>query len=233
MMIALPNPDKSFTATIFAPLRSEKGVAGLFDIKTKEKAEEYMKAHFPDSLEAIPNYQQQFLDNPTSPLVTVRVSPWNFKDKVVVLGDSAHAMVPFYGQGMNSAFEDCLVFDEVLQECKGDLSKAVPNFAKKREASGNAIAKLSMGNYLEMRHHTGSTFFLLQKKLEGMLNFLFPNAWIPLYKMVTFTRIPYDEVIEREERQANILKRSTYAGMAALACVAAWLSRKALIKSSL
>ncbi len=232
MMIALPNPDKTFTCTIFAPLRSEAGVPGLAEVRTPAAAEKYMKSYFPDVLPLMPGYADEFLSNPTSPLVTVKVSPWNYKDRVVLLGDAAHAMVPFYGQGMNSAFEDCLYLDEVIDKFGGNLAKAVPYFAKTREAAGNGIAQLSMRNYTEMRDHTGSTMFLLRKKFEGFLNRVFPQWWIPLYKMVTFTRIPYDTVIEREARQDGMLKNMAAAATFFIAAGGTWAA-KAFLKSNL
>jgi kynurenine 3-monooxygenase len=148
------------------------------------------------------------------------------------MGDAAHAMVPFYGQGMNSGFEDALYFDEVLDSCNSNLAKAVPEFSRTREAAGNAIAKLSMNNYMEMRHHTGSSLFLLRKKFEGVLNAMFPTWWIPLYKMVTFTRIPYHHVIEREQAQDRILSQFGTAATFAMAVGGAFVA-KTFIQSAL
>eukprot|EP00466_Bigelowiella_natans_P006145 jgi/Bigna1/82709/fgenesh1_pg.96_\ len=216
MMIALPNPDKTFTCTIFAPFHTENGVQGLKDINSPEEIQAYMKAHFPDAVRVMPDYCKS-----KSPHGTTRITS-------SLVGDAAHAMVPFYGQGMNAAFEDCLLLDEILEANSLDISSTVPEFVKKREPAGRAIAKLSMGNYLEMRHHTGSRLFLLRKKLEGVLNYLFPDWWIPLYKMVTFTRIPYDDVIAREAEQDKILTRTSYAAATSLAAGAAYMIRSAL-----
>ena len=114
--------------------------------------------------------------------------------QVCLLGDSAHAMVPFYGQGMNSGFEDVLAFNEILDQTNDNLAKAVPLFGKTREKDGEAIAELSMLNYIEMSHHSGDAMFRLRKKFEGVLNWMLPGYWVPLYKMVAFTRIPYHQV---------------------------------------
>eukprot|EP00941_MAST-03F_sp_MAST-3F-sp1_P004433 g4433.t1 len=205
MMIGLPNPDKSFTCTIFAPLKTSEDGPGLQDIKTTEEVKEYFARYFPDAIQFMPNYIEDFKRNPSCPLVMTKCAPWNIGDKIVLLGDSAHAMVPFYGQGMNAAFEDVLVFMETLKESKGNLSQAVPLFAKKRKPSGDAIAELSLRNFVEMRSHTADPLFLLRKKFEGVLNWAFPKKWIPLYKMVAFTRIPYEKCIEREENQSWLL----------------------------
>ena len=155
----------------------------------------YFKTYFPDAIALMPNLQSDFQNNPACRLVAVQARPWNFKDKILLVGDSAHAMVPFYGQGMNAAFEDVLSFFEMHDEMNGDLSKIVPAYAAKRQPAGEAIAQLSMQNYVEMRHHTADPMFRYKKKVEGVLNWLFPNWWVPLYKMVAFTRIPYHESV--------------------------------------
>lgn len=206
MMIGLPNPDHSFTCTIFAPLNTEGNLPGLLQVNTEAEIKAYFQKYFPDVPHVMPDYIEQFQANPSCRLVMLRTDPWNHSDKLLILGDAAHAQVPFYGQGMNSGFEDVLAFDEVLTRCGGDLSKAVPVFAKERAPDGHAICDLSMRNYVEMRSHTASTVFLLRKKLEGVLNLLMPKTWVPLYKMVAFTRIPYAQAVEREERQSNILR---------------------------
>lgn len=175
------------------------------DIRDDEAVKSYFATHFPDAVPLMPDYVREYQRNPACRLVTVRAKPWAYKDQIVIMGDAAHAMVPFYGQGMNSGFEDVLYFKECLDKFNDDLSQAVPYFAEQRRAKGDAIAQLSMGNYMEMRHHTASRWFLLQKKLEGVLNWLFPSWWVPLYKMVAFTRIPYDEALQRADKQDKLL----------------------------
>jgi kynurenine 3-monooxygenase len=217
MMIALPNPDKSFTCTIFAPFRSttnkETGEVnpGLLDVEegSDKDVEAYFKKYFPDVMSIMPNYLKDFRRNPSCQLVQAKASPWNYKDKMLIMGDAAHAIVPFYGQGMNAGMEDVLAFSEALDTTNNDLSKAVVAFAKSRQPTGEAIAELSLNNYLEMRHHTGSKMFLIRKKIEGFINWLFPKSWVPLYKMVAFTRIPYDDAIARGKQQDKILDRVT------------------------
>lgn len=203
MMIALPNPDKSFTCTVFAPFAILEGLD-----KHPEQVEEWFAAQFPDAVPAIPDLLAQYKANPTGALVTVHVAPWHYEDKVVIMGDAAHALVPFYGQGMNAGLEDVFTFYKVLKSCGGDLSRAVPEWARARKPAGDAIAQLSYDNYVEMRSHTASRSFLLQKRFEARLHQWFPDWWIPLYTMVAFTNIPYDEVIRREAKQSKILKRT-------------------------
>ena len=176
-----------------------------------EKVQPFFEKNFPDALPLIPQIKEQFAHNPTGALVTIRMKPWNLNDRIVVLGDAAHAVVPFFGQGMNAAFEDVLSFDETLVSHNFDMSTAVPQWAKERQPAGDGIADLSYGNYVEMRSHTASTRFLLRKRLESVIHWLFPKSWVPLYTMVSFTRTPYHIAKERAERQEKILKYAEYA----------------------
>ena len=216
MMIGLPNSDKSFTCTIFAPFHTMEEVPGLLDLEDDEDIIEYFRRYFPDVTEVIPDYVEQFKRNPACRLVSISTRPWNWEDKVVLLGDAAHACVPFYGQGMNCGFEDVLELDETLRECGNDLNKAIPKFSSERQPKADAIGTLSMQNYMEMRSHTGSLLFLMRKKVEGILNWMLPEVWIPMYKMVTFTRIPYNDVIQRSEKQDRLIT-CTAAAMLAVA----------------
>lgn len=192
MMIALPNPDKSFTCTLFAPYH---GTGGLLDLNTKDKVLEHFEKYFPDAIEKMPNLVEEYEKNPNGALATMKVNPWHVEDYMVLIGDAAHAIVPFYGQGMNSGFEDCLILSELFDEYDGQLDKILPTFTKVRKPTADALAQLSFDNYVEMRKHTASKLFRFQKRVEAVLHFLFPRYWIPLYTMVSFTRIPYDQVI--------------------------------------
>lgn len=176
----------------------------------------FFEKHFPDAVPKIPEITEQFKENPTGALVTIRMKPWNLDDRIVVMGDAAHAVVPFFGQGMNAAFEDVLSFDEKLIEHGFDLSKAVPAWARERQPAGDGIADLSYGNYIEMRSHTASTRFLLRKRLESIIHWMFPKSWVPLYTMVSFTRTPYHIAKARAERQEKILKYTEYATYTAI-----------------
>lgn len=199
MLIALPNPDKSFTCTLFAPYE------GLLQLETEEQVLEHFQKHFPDIIPLIPNLAQEYLRNPTGSLATMRVEPWNLKDKVVLIGDAAHAIVPFYGQGMNAAFEDCLIFNSFLDKHRNSLSLCVREFAQSRKPSADALADLSFYNYIVMRQHTASWSFRLKKRIEAVLHRFFPSYWIPLYTMVSFTRIPYEEATEKAKKQDWII----------------------------
>jgi len=201
-----PTKDGSFTMTLFAPFLTEKDdstgedVPGMLDVKTDAEITSYFEKYFPDLMSVMPNYLQEW-SNPASQLVSILVRPWNYQDKIVLLGDAAHACVPFYGQGMNCAFEDALVFCEILEKNNHDLSATVPEFAAVREKDGEAISQLSMRNYQTMSDHSGSTLFRIRKRFEGALSWMLPNYWIPEYKMVAFTRIPYSEAIARTVAQ--------------------------------
>lgn len=233
MMIALPNPDFSFTCTLFAPwieLDKLDGDAAL--------VRPFFEKHFSDVLPLIPELEKQFKTNPSSALVMTHTNPWSVGGKIGLLGDAAHAIVPFYGQGANAGFEDCLVFCECLEavtaaasaeQAKGKeslLTAALSKYAALRKPEGDAIARLSLDNYVEMRHKTASPLFLLRKQFENLLHAVMPETWIPLYSMVAFTRIPYSQVIQRAERQERILDWTFGAAAAGLAAGLAYAAVK-------
>ena len=197
MLIALPNADKSFTCTLFAPFET---FAELDAVPPAELVA-WFERQFGDAVPLLGDIPAQWSANPTSSLVTMRVKPWNVGSKVCLIGDAAHAVVPFYGQGMNCAAEDALSFDEMLGKCGGDLGKAIPAWAAERQPAGDGLADLSYANYAEMRSHTADPGFLLQKRVEGWLHAVLPETWIPQYTMVAFTRIPYHEAKARAEAQ--------------------------------
>ena len=203
MMIALANLDGSFTCTLFFPMFGEKS----FDtINTKEKVSAFFKETFIDTIPLMPTLLDDYMKNPTSTLVMVRCSPWNYEDKILLLGDSAHATVPFYGQGMNCGFEDCTVFQEMLEESNGNWEGLLSAYSKERVKDGNAIIDLSLRNYVEMRDLTGNKDFLLRKKIEGKFSALYPDKWIPLYSQVTFSHIRYHTVFQNGIDQDAIME---------------------------
>lgn len=207
MLIALPNTDGSFTCTLFLPFEGEESFE---KIKTKADVTAFFNKHFPDTLGLIDNLEDEFFENPTSSLVTVRCSPW-LRNNTLLVGDASHAIVPFYGQGMNAGFEDCSVLIELLDRLDGDLDKAFQEFAEIRVDDANAIADLALRNFVEMRDLVADPQFLLRKKIEAKLHSLLPNDWIPLYSMVTFSHIPYNDALAIGKKQdrimAEILKR--------------------------
>jgi kynurenine 3-monooxygenase len=203
MMIALANLDGSFTCTLFFPMFGEKS----FDtINTKEKVSEFFQETFADTIPLMPTLLDDYMNNPTSTLVMVRCSPWNYEDKILLLGDSAHATVPFYGQGMNCGFEDCTFFEEMLDAANGNWNGLLSEYSKERVKDGNAIIDLSLRNYIEMRDLTGNNDFLLRKKIEGKFSALHPDKWIPLYSQVTFSHIRYNEVFQNGIDQDAIMQ---------------------------
>ena len=201
MMIALPNQNKTFTCTLFMPYK-------IFDsIRTEDDIMAFFEREFPDSIALIGREKliSDYKKNPVGDLISVKCSPYHYQDKCVIVGDAAHAMVPFYGQGMNCGFEDCLVFHEILDKHHGDLEKGLDEYSLTRNPDAEAIIDLAMYNYVEMRDHVNSKLFVLRKYFDNFLHWLMPNRWIPLYTMTTFTRIPYHEVISRSKRQDEIV----------------------------
>jgi kynurenine 3-monooxygenase len=204
MMIALANMDGSFTCTLFFPMYGEKS----FDtINTREKVAAFFNETFTDAVPLMPTLLDDYFENPTSALVMVRCSPWNFENKVLLLGDSAHATVPFYGQGMNCGFEDCMIFQEMLDDANGNWDGLLSAYSKTRVPDGNAIIDLSLMNYIEMRDLTANPEFLLRKKIEAKFSNLYPEKWIPLYSQVTFSHIRYNKVIENGKAQNAIMEQ--------------------------
>lgn len=204
MMIALANMDGSFTCTLFFPMFGEKS----FDtINTREKVSAFFKETFPDAVALMPTLLDDYFENPTSALVMVRCSPWNYQDNILLLGDAAHATVPFYGQGMNCGFEDCMIFQEMLDTANGNWDGLLGAYSKERVPDGNAIIDLSLMNYVEMRDLTANKEFLLRKKIESKFSDLHPDKWIPLYSQVTFSNIRYNKVIENGKKQNEIMEQ--------------------------
>ncbi len=204
MLIALPNPDATFTATLFFPF---EGNPSFERLKTDEDVVDFFTQTFPDALSVMPSLVEDFRDNPTSSLVTIRCSPWA-KNNTLLIGDAAHGVVPFYGQGMNAGFEDCVVFDRLLGKYQDDWSLAVAEFQQLRKTDTDAIAQLALDNFVEMRDLVADPSFLLRKKIEARIHELYPDRWIPLYSMVTFhDEIRYSEALETGRRQQAIMDR--------------------------
>jgi len=210
MMIALPNPDGSFTCTLFWEF---EGARSFATVTTNDDIRRFFDDEFPDAVPLMPALLDDFRENPTGSLVTIRCAPWHYADRVALVGDAAHAVVPFYGQGMNAAFEDCVVFDECLAEFPNDRKRAFAEYFARRKANADALADLAVHNFIEMRDKTASRTFRAKKKLDHALEGLLPGLYLPLYTMVTFTRIPYAEAARRSRRQDLIL----YAGLTAVA----------------
>jgi len=202
MMIALPNPDGSFTCTLFWEFEGPRSFATT---KTDDDIRRFFDEEFPDAVPLMPTLLEDFKNNPTGSLVTIRCAPWYHRDRVCLLGDAAHAVVPFYGQGMNAAFEDCVVLDECLEKFGNDRERGFAEYFSRRKENANALADLAIGNFIEMRDKTASRTFRAKKKLDHLLEGALPGVYLPLYTMVTFTRIPYAQAARRARLQDRIL----------------------------
>lgn len=197
MMIALPNVDGSYTCTCFWPFEGPDSFAAL---TTRDEVRAYFERVFPDAVPLIPTLEEDFLLNPVGSLVTVRCRPWRYRDRVVLVGDAAHAIVPFYGQGANAAFEDCIVLDECLR-AEPSVESALASYEARRKEHADALADLALSNFVEMRDKTASRTFLLGKRVEKALARLLPGRFVPLYYMVTFSRTPYADAVRRAALQ--------------------------------
>ena len=228
MMIALPNEDRSYTCTLFMPHNGENSFAALAVAANPDVAlDSFFRANFGDALSLLPDLTAQYHENPVGSLVTVRCSPWSAVGRVVLIGDAAHAVVPFYGQGMNASFEDCRLLDEKLEgvDRPGEaLSAALAGFWVSRKPDTDALADLAIHNYTVMRDHVGSRAFLLGRALGRMAHRVFPSVFVPLYTMITFTSTPYCAAVERWGRQ----QRRTRHTLLVLALVAIVLAIRAL-----
>jgi len=212
MMIALPNPDGSFTCTLFWEFEGRRSFATT---KTDNEIRRFFDEEFPDAVPLMPSLLDDFKTNPTGSLVTIRCAPWFYENKVALVGDAAHAVVPFYGQGMNAAFEDCVVLDECLAEFPEDRQRGFAEYFARRKKNADALADLAVQNFIEMRDKTASQTFRAKKKLDHLLEGLLPGIYLPLYTMVTFTRIPYSTAA----RRACLQNRIVYAGLMVLLLV--------------
>lgn len=227
MLIALPNMDGSFTSTLFAPW------SVFHELDSEEKWLSFFASNFPDvfdkNLMTKEMLATAYRENPRGSLVSVRCSPYNYKGSIILLGDAAHSMVPFYGQGMNCGFEDVRILMEFLET--HDFETAFDKYSASRRKDLNAIVDLAMRNYTEMRHSVVSTPYLLRKKLDAFLSGSLGNYWLPLYTMVTFRPdISYSEALSRETKQAKIVRDILYYGTGAVAVTGAVVVAKVLRK---
>lgn len=201
MLIALPNPDGSFTCTLFFPF---DGSLSFNSLKTEKEVEKFLAETFPDAFALMPTAIHDFASVPASSLVTVKCFPWT-RNKTLLIGDAAHAIVPFFGQGMNAGFEDCRILNQLFDQASG-WTELFDQFQKTRKPDSDAIARLALDNFIEMRDLVGDPKFLLRKKIEAKLNQLFPDKWIPLYTMVTFRDdIRYSTALKTGQKQKQIM----------------------------
>ena len=203
MMIALPNLDGSFTVTLFAPFKGENSFATVTDVA---QVDGYFKKHFPDAVPFMPDLQKDFFENPTSSLVTIKSFPWK-QNQTCLIGDAAHAVVPFYGQGMNCGFEDVNELDEILNATTENWDEALAKFQEQRKPNVDAIADLALYNFIEMRDLSGREDFQLRLKIEKKIAAAFPDKFMTHYSMVTFSDLSYSEAKQRGEKQSQLLDR--------------------------
>lgn len=205
MLIALPNLDKTFTCTLFFPF---EGDFAFEKLDTSKKVIDFFKLNFPDAVPLMPDYIHEFFTNPRSSLITVKCFPWVREDKFALIGDAAHALVPFFGQGMNCGFEDCRILDELIEEYGNDWTSVLQKYQTLRKPDADAIADMAINNFTEMRDKTADPVFLLQKKIEARLHQKYPDKWIPAYSQVTFSpQIRYSEAMNRGVKQEAIMQR--------------------------
>ena len=203
MLIALPNLDGSFTCTLFMPFVGENSLESL---KKPQDVEAFFTKNLPDTIEVIPDLVEDFFKNPTSTLVTMKCYPWTFENKIALIGDACHAIVPFYGQGMNAGFEDITILDEMIKKYDNDWHKIFSEYQLSRKPNADAIAELSYRNFMEMSAKTADPKFLLQKKIEKHFSDKHPEKWVPLYSRVTFSTRPYSEALAVGDKQETIMQ---------------------------
>ncbi len=204
MLIALPNEDGSFTCTLFMPFEGHKN--SFENLKNRDQVDHFFKTTFPDFLDLMPNVADAWEDNPLSSLALIRCFPW-MHGKTVLMGDAAHATVPFYGQGMNCGFEDCTVMWQLMQEHNDDWGAVFKAFEQSRKPNCDSMQNLSLHNYHVMRDHVADPRFLLQKKLERKMQEFYPEEYLPLYSMVTFSNMEYAEAEKRGKEQDERIKK--------------------------
>lgn len=203
MLMALPNLDGSFTCTLFLDFEGEESFAAL---QTKDDVQEFFQRVFPDVLPHMQTLTEDFFENPTGSLVTVKCAPWHIGGQACLMGDAAHAIVPFFGQGMNCGFEDCSVLDELLENSEEKWDEVFTRFHNMRKENTDAIADMAVENFIEMRDKTADPKFQLKKQIGFELEKRFPQKFIPRYSMVMFhPEIPYAEARRRSEAQDKLL----------------------------
>ncbi len=204
MMIALPNFDGSYTCTLFMPFDDHEYCFN--NLTSKEKVSTFFAELFPDFYQMMPDVADTWEDYPLSSLAIIRCYPWTH-GKMALMGDAAHATVPFYGQGMNCGFEDCSVLWELMQNYQGDWTQIFDEYQKKRKPNGDAMQDLSMQNYIVMRDKVNDPNFLLLQKIERRVNYLYPEVYFPLYSMVSFSNIEYQTALNKGIEQEKMISK--------------------------
>jgi kynurenine 3-monooxygenase len=205
MLIALPNPDGTFTCTLFL---NYSGNPSFESLQERSEVERFFRENFADAMECLEDPVDVFMEKTASPLFLVQVFPWSFNRKVGLIGDAAHAIVPFYGQGMNCGFEDCAELNRLIEAHDHDWSAIFPTYENARKPNADAIAELSKRNFVEMSDLSGDRLFQLRKKIEARFHDAFPELWTPLYSMVTFSpEVPYSEALRVGDEQNRVMEK--------------------------
>ena len=206
MMIALPNPDGSFTCTLFWP---HSGSGSFAEISGAANGRAHFQRDYADALPLMPTFDADFDANPVGSMLTVRCNPWSQGGRVVLLGDAAHAIVPFFGQGANASFEDCESLTDALAAHGDNIAAAISAYELDRKRNADAIAEMALTNFVEMRDKTASRMFKWKKKLDHFLHAMSPKFFIPRYDMVSFSNIPYADALQKSRKQDVMLVRAT------------------------
>lgn len=206
MLIALPNLDGSFTCTLFFQF---DGTVSFSALKNEADIEYFFREYFADAIPLMPTYKTDFAANPTASLVTVRCFPWTYKGKACLIGDAAHAIVPFFGQGMNCGFEDCTLVNELMEQHGDDWNKILPDYEKLRKPNADAIADLALNNFIEMRDLVADPHFLHKKKIEKLIAANYTGKFISPYQMVSFSHIPYAEALRKGKAINDVTEQLT------------------------
>ena len=205
MLIALPNTDGTFTCTLFL---NNSGNPSFEALQERSAVEDFFESNFADAMGLLEQPVDAFMEKTASPLFLVQVFPWSFNRKVGLIGDAAHAIVPFYGQGMNCGFEDCAELNTLIQHYDHDWEKIFPAYENARKPNGDAIAELSKRNFVEMSDLSGDKLFQLRKRIEAKFHDAFPDLWTPLYSMVTFSpEVPYSEALRVGDEQKRVMDK--------------------------
>lgn len=226
MMIALPNPDKSFTCTLFWP---EQGEGSFAEIATRAQVQEHFEQFYPDAVPLIPDLLDDYMANPIGHLGTIHTSTWHAGGRVALIGDAAHAILPFFGQGANCGFEDVVSLDRCVEQAGGDWAVAFGAYELDRRENAEAIAQMAKENFIEMRDKVGHRVFLLQHKIKHGISRAFPNTYRSRYELVSFSTVPYAEVYRDSRRQSRVLA-GVGLGVAAMAGAAAVAGATAVVR---
>jgi kynurenine 3-monooxygenase len=227
LIVGHPNIDNSITCTLLLPMESTGGGPSFATLPDSRSAAGHLAARYPDLPGLIPDLARQYDAHPVARLVTVRTDTWHDRDRVVLVGDACHAVTPFYGQGMNAAFEDCLVLDGCLERRPRDRAAAFAEFQRLRRVHTDVLADLSMRNFVELRDRVRSPWHLARNRADLWLNQVFPTAWRPLYAMVSHSTTPYGDALRRARRQDAILAMAAAGLVTAAAAVTLRRVRKA------